>query len=135
MAWFFLLWVLGTGYVSVIFLVLKQNGYYRVVSCSYSNKHSINKSSNAYQLSRKIELLKKERKFWKKQCHNKDFHNIEQIENELVYKPILWIIRQIIWLVPCRSAKESIGSKTYWTGHSLGAKNLTNMASIWRSEK
>lgn len=41
------------------------------------------KGSRAYQLSRKIELLKKKIKIWKKSCYDKEFHVIENNKRDI----------------------------------------------------
>lgn len=54
------------------------------------------KGSYAFQLARKIDLLKKEIKIWKKYYYNNDIHNMDKLNrNLLVNSFLLWIILQI----------------------------------------
>lgn len=64
-------------------------------------------SSSEYQLTRKIEILRKEIKIWTAQYYNYNVHNIDQIKQSWqLHKIMLWTTRLIFGLVLGGAIKE-----------------------------
>lgn len=89
----FSLWlILGTKQISFAFLIWKKWLLHDSFIVQKTWKTYLNGSS-AYQLARKIEILKKEIKSWKKQCYNKLLIKSNQISvgncsNQVMNKPV-----------------------------------------------